>query len=297
MFGDFNPKTQPWFFWQRATSGQSLAFDSGQPRLTKWVNNLLDPGTNGLVARVTSFSTQARTISSGSTGALTITNSGGIAGNPVIDFSAIAPSSLWANVSTATNTPVVITLAGNLAFSGTTLTTTNLSTGTVGSIATGTGLTGGTITNTGTIQFAQIAPSSIWANVSTATSTPVVTTLGTGLLFSGSVLTLSGGLISKQYTQATGANQTVGMDTSAVFPYTVGTVRGARTSTGSITAAFQINGTNISGLGAVVITTTAQTVTALATNVVVVGDRLTVVFTTNTSASNIEFTMAATRNG
>jgi hypothetical protein len=101
----------------------------------------------------------------------------------------IEPSSLLGNISTATNTVAAITLAGNLAFSGTTLTTTNLTTGTVGSVATGTGLTGGTITNTGSISFASIATKAFWANVSTATAVPVVTTLAGSLAFSGTTLT------------------------------------------------------------------------------------------------------------
>jgi len=49
--GDFSPKLFPWFNWSLATSGQSLAFDSSQPRLTKWINNLLDPGSNGILVR------------------------------------------------------------------------------------------------------------------------------------------------------------------------------------------------------------------------------------------------------
>lgn len=65
MFGGFGPKTQPWFFWQRATSGQSLIFDSSQPRLTRWVSNLLDPGSNGLLVRTSSLTVTAQNLTSG----------------------------------------------------------------------------------------------------------------------------------------------------------------------------------------------------------------------------------------
>jgi len=60
-------------------------------------------------------------------------------------------------------------------------------------ISTGTGLTGGPVTSSGTIQFASIAPSSLWSNVSTATAQPVITTLGAGLAFSGTTLVNTSG--------------------------------------------------------------------------------------------------------
>lgn len=158
-------------------------------------------------------------LSGAADGVIQVSTGTGLTGGPITSsgallFASIAPSSLWANVSTATNTPVVTTLAGGLAFSGTTLTTTNLTTGTVGSIATGTGLTGGTITNTGTISFAQIAPSSLWSNVSTATTTPVITTLGGGLAFSGTTIINTSGAVDGVSSVATGTGLTGGTITS-----------------------------------------------------------------------------------
>jgi len=51
MFGEISPKLRTWFNVQPATSGQSLAADTTKPLGTKWVNNLLDPGSNGMLVR------------------------------------------------------------------------------------------------------------------------------------------------------------------------------------------------------------------------------------------------------
>jgi hypothetical protein len=137
----------------------------------------------------------------GGSGTVTQISTGtGLTGGPItssgtILFATIAPSSLWANVSTATNTPVVTTLGAGLAFSGTTIINTSGSVDGVSSIATGTGLTGGTITSAGTISFASIAARSLWTNVSTGTAVPVVTTLGGGLAFSGTTIINTSGAV------------------------------------------------------------------------------------------------------
>lgn len=56
------------------------------------------------------------------------------------------------------------------------------STGTVFSVSTGTGLTGGPITTSGTISFATIAANSLWANTTGGSAVPTVTPLSTFLL-------------------------------------------------------------------------------------------------------------------
>ncbi len=69
------------------------------------------------------------------------------------------------------------------------------SSGTVSSVATGLGLTGGTITTTGTIKFAQIAPTSFWANTSLSTNYPLETVLvegaNIGISYSTGAITIS----------------------------------------------------------------------------------------------------------
>jgi hypothetical protein len=68
-------------------------------------------------------------------------------------------------------------------------------TGSVTSVATGTGLTGGTITTSGTISFAAIAANSFWANSTGGSAVPTVTAFSAApwLLLTGG--TLSGALL------------------------------------------------------------------------------------------------------
>ena len=101
--------------------------------------------------------------------------------------------------------------------------------------------------------------------------------------------------ISKQFTLITGANSTYAVDSYADFAYTINGVNAIKTSSGTITAAIQINGTNVTGLSAIAVTSTPANVTATAANTVNVGDRVTVVFTSASSANNIEFNLQATR--
>ena len=76
--------------------------------------------------------------------------------------------------------------------------------GTVLSVGTGTGLTGGPITTTGTISFAAIAAMSLWANVTSGTAVPTVIGLtGTG---SVAVLQTSPLLITPQIGQINDTN-------------------------------------------------------------------------------------------
>jgi hypothetical protein len=94
---------------------------------------------------------------------------------------------------------------------------------------------------------------------------------------------------------AVGASVTIPLDSKAYFGYTIDAIRNLDLSSGAITVAIQINGTNVTGLSALSATTTGQDATATAARTVAVGDRVTVVFTSNTSAENIEFTLACTR--
>jgi len=102
--------------------------------------------------------------------------------------------------------------------------------------------------------------------------------------------------ISRQFTFVGAAsNGTIAIDSKAWFAYTINGVRGLDLSAGTITVAIQINGTPVTGLDALSATTTAQDATATAANTVAIGDRVTVVLTSNASAADIEFTLSATR--
>jgi hypothetical protein len=100
-------------------------------------------------------------------GALTITNKA-VTYAKIQDVSAI---SLLGNPTGSSAAASEITLGSGLSFSGTTLTATG-SGGTVTSVATGTGLTGGTITGTGTIKMADMDALSVKGNATNSSSAP-----------------------------------------------------------------------------------------------------------------------------
>ena len=65
-------------------------------------------------------------------------------------------------------------------------------------------------------------------------------------------------------------------------------VRGIKTTSGTITVAIDINGTPVTGLSSIAVTTSAQNVNATASNSYVVGDRIGITFSSNSSAENLE---------
>jgi hypothetical protein len=102
--------------------------------------------------------------------------------------------------------------------------------------------------------------------------------------------------ISKQvFLSNLNAGLTYPLDTYAAFGYTVTSVEQIQTSSGTVTAALQINGTNITGLSSISVSSTPQNVTASGANTVSTGNALTLVFSSNSAATNIQFTLVATR--
>jgi len=102
--------------------------------------------------------------------------------------------------------------------------------------------------------------------------------------------------ISKQFFLSAGANATYPLDSGAGFAYTITKLKSAAVATGSISAAIQINSVNVTNLSAVSITGVAADTSATGANTVAVGNRVTVVLSSNSSATNVEFTLVATRN-
>ncbi len=128
------------------------------------------------------------------------------------DLASIAAHTLLANPTGSSAAPSAITLGAGLSFSGTTLVASGGS-GTVTSIVAGTGLSGGTITTTGTIAIAalgvdtaqlaaagvtyakiqNVAAHALLGNPTGSPASPSEITLGAGLSFSGTTLVGSGG--------------------------------------------------------------------------------------------------------
>lgn len=163
--------------------------------------------------------------------------------------------------------------------------------GTVTSVSAGRNLTASTnpIIATGEIDLA--------ANIKVANVT--VSALSTGFVISNASGALSSEAltISKEFFLSTGANATYPLDTAAGFAYTISKVKGAQCSNGNITADIQVLGSAVTGLSSISITTNSSAAdsTASGGNTVAVGNRVTVVFTSNSAATNIEFTLVATR--
>ena len=88
---------------------------------------------------------------------------------------------------------------------------------------------------------------------------------------------------------------TLVVEAKAAFAFTIAQVRGLKTSSGSLSLAVQVNGTNVTGLSGLSVTTSAQDASATAANAVSVGDRVTVVISSSSGPANLEFTLSATR--
>jgi hypothetical protein len=160
----------------------------------------------------------------------------------------------------ANNVAATLTRSGNHALTLTTTGTTSLTLPTTGTVSTLAGSE--TLTN------------------KTLTS-PVLTT-PTGFLeqLTGFIETP----LSKTYT----------LDQSASYAYTINTIALA-TSAGTATVAVQINGSNVTGMSAISVSSTPTTATASAANSVAPGDKVTMVVTSPSSAANMAFTEKYTR--
>lgn len=101
--------------------------------------------------------------------------------------------------------------------------------------------------------------------------------------------------ISKQFYLSTGASASYPLDSGAAFAYTITKLKSSHTSNGNITAMIQVAGSAVTGLSAVVIDTSAKDNSATGANAVAVGNAVRVVFSSNSAASDIEFTLVATR--
>ncbi len=80
------------------------------------------------------------------------------------------------------------------------------------------------------------------------------------------------------------------------IPYgcTINDIRIA-TDGGTCTVAIQINGVDVTGLAALSVTSTPQTVSASAANVLALTNKLTMVVSATSSATNLSFTIKTTR--
>lgn len=103
--------------------------------------------------------------------------------------------------------------------------------------------------------------------------------------------------ISKQvFLPDVSAGLTYPLDTYAAFGYTVTAVKQIQTASGTVTAAVKINGTSVTGLSSISVSSTPQNVTASGGNTVSIGDALSLVLSSPSAPVNIQFTLVATRS-
>jgi hypothetical protein len=101
--------------------------------------------------------------------------------------------------------------------------------------------------------------------------------------------------IGGNFQLATGINTTIYLIPDAIYAATINSLKGLQTDSGTITVTININGTPVTGLSAISVTSTPQDVTATALNTITIGDVVTLVTTSNSSAVNLRFSMEATR--
>lgn len=101
--------------------------------------------------------------------------------------------------------------------------------------------------------------------------------------------------IASTYNDSAPANGTIVLSAKAAFGFTINELRGLGTSAGTLSVSVQINGTNVTGLTSISVTTTAQDVSATGANVVAVGDRVTLIIASVSGAAGLEFTLRGTR--
>lgn len=107
--------------------------------------------------------------------------------------------------------------------------------------------------------------------------------------------TLALDVVAANLFASTPSNGTLVLTAKAAFAFTITQIRGLKTSAGTCTVTVKINGTNVTGLSGLSVTSTGQDVTATAANAVAVGDRVTVVIASVASAADLEFTLKAAR--
>ena len=114
----------------------------------------------------------------------------------------------------------------------------------------------------------------------------------------GPFATLSKLTISKEvFLSNLNSGLTYPLDTYAAFPYTITEVYGIQCSSGSATVAVEIAGTAVPGLNSMSVTSTSATNYPVTSGgVVAVGQAVSLVFSGVSSPTNIQFTLAATRN-
>lgn len=90
------------------------------------------------------------------------------------------------------------------------------------------------------------------------------------------------------------SNKTYTLDLSAPFPYTI-TALYVQSSAGTATCAVQINGTNVTGLTGISVSTTLNGGSALSANTVTLSNKVTLVVSAVSGAADLAYALRYTR--
>ncbi len=262
---------------------------------TVWVETQVGPFTLGTTAIVfTEIAVGALTttltgdVTGTGSGTITTTIANGVIATAMLEASAVtyaklqdeSAGTLLGNPSGSSAAPSEISLGSGLAFSGTELVATG-SGGTITSITAGVGLSGGTITTSGTISLATIPNLDLLANSSGGVATPGATSLTTlidaaigdtqgDILYrsgggwtvlspgsDGDVLTTAGSGANPFWGSAGGAGTVIAVDTGT------GLTGGPITDSGTISLANIATGTVLANLSGISEAPSAATPTAV----------------------------------
>lgn len=112
---------------------------------------------------------------------------------------------------------------------------------------------------------------------------------------SGNATTLITGIPFSAISTAAVGNGTVYLGAKMPFSGTINSLLGAQTTSGTITAAIKINGTNVTGLSAVSVTSTPGDTSASGANTFSIGDVITLVTSSASSDLGLSFLLKITR--
>lgn len=224
-------------------------------------------------AGVTTFFFPSSLTSSGTVTSVSVASANGLAGSV-------------ANASTTPAITLSTSITGLLKGNGTAIsaqTTGNLTDGTADGITIGSGT--GAVLGSGTTITQQAAGASANGYL----------TSGNWSTFNAKLPSTGVGLVEQEpgFIPAP-SDMTYVLDQSASYAYTINTLIIA-TASGTTTAAIKINGTNVTGISAVSVSSSPATGTATAANSVSIGDQVTLVLSSSSSPTNMGFTMKYTR--
>lgn len=134
-----------------------------------------------------------------------------------------------------------------------------------------------------------------YLSVATAAAEGIVKPDNTTITISAGVISAIGGNPKMgNFYWAVPSATTIILIPYSVYAFTINELYGLATTSGSIVITIKINGTAVTGLNTVTANSTPQNVPATSANSVNIGDQVSIVLTSNSSASGLIFTMKGT---